>query len=143
MPTRWHRTRAIVAWFFFTHLTLRVATGPLGSDGQKFFAAFVRIVADAHPRVRWKIVPMAESEASAKALVAGEADGHCEDGHRMGVGKEQRKISYGVSNILIEWVFLKSRSMCSRITSEGWFSHERLESNQGRKRYDPAFPLPC
>jgi hypothetical protein len=27
---------------FFAHLTLRVATGPLGSEGQKFFAAFVR-----------------------------------------------------------------------------------------------------
>src|SRR6516225_6875909 len=65
---------AVVAWLFFAHITLRVATGPLGSDGQKFFAAFVRIVADAHPRVRLKIVPMAEREASAKALVAGEAD---------------------------------------------------------------------
>ena len=65
---------AAVGWFFFAHITLRVATGPLGSDGQKFFAAFVRTVADAHPRVRLKLVPTAESEASAKALTAGEAD---------------------------------------------------------------------
>jgi TRAP transporter TAXI family solute receptor len=65
---------AVVVWFFFAHLTLRVATGPMGSDGQKFFAAFVRTVADAHPRVRLKIVPTADSEASEKALVAGEAD---------------------------------------------------------------------
>jgi TRAP-type uncharacterized transport system substrate-binding protein len=65
---------AAVVWLCFAHITLRVATGPLGSDGQKFFAAFVRTVADAHPRVRLKLVPTAESEASAKALTAGEAD---------------------------------------------------------------------
>src|SRR5499426_3401978 len=65
---------AVVGWFFFAHITLRVATCPMGSDGQKFFAAFVRTVADAHPRVRLKIVPTAEREASMKALVAGEAD---------------------------------------------------------------------
>src|SRR5215813_11296317 len=65
---------AVVSWFFFAHITLRVATGPMGSDGQKFFAAFVRTVADAHPRVRLKIVPTADREASEKALVAGEAD---------------------------------------------------------------------
>ena len=65
---------AVVGWFFFAHMTLRVATGPMGSDGQKFFAAFVRTVADAHPRVRLKLVPTADSEANEKALVAGEAD---------------------------------------------------------------------
>ena len=65
---------AVVAWFFFAHITLRVATGPLGSDGHKFFAAFVRTVADAHPRVRLRLVPTADSAASAKALTTGEAD---------------------------------------------------------------------
>src|SRR5262245_29657597 len=65
---------AVVGWFFFGRITLRVATGPMGSDGQKFFAAFVRTIADAHPRVRLKLVPTADREASAKALVAGEAD---------------------------------------------------------------------
>jgi TRAP transporter TAXI family solute receptor len=65
---------AVVWWFFFAQMTLRVATGPMGSDGQKFFAAFVRTVADAHPRVRLKLVPTADREASAKALTAGEAD---------------------------------------------------------------------
>ena len=65
---------AVVGWFFFARITLRVATGPLGSDGQKFFAAFVRTVADAHPRVHLKLVPTADSAASEKALVAGEAD---------------------------------------------------------------------
>ena len=65
---------AVVWWFFFAQITLRVATGPMGSDGQKFFAAFVRTVADAHPHVRLKLVPTADREASAKALTAGEAD---------------------------------------------------------------------
>ena len=65
---------AVVGWFFFAHITLRVAAGPLGSDGQKFFAAFVHTVADAHPRVRLKLVPTADQEASEKALLAGQAD---------------------------------------------------------------------
>lgn len=65
---------AVVAWFAFAHLTLRVATGPVGSEGQKFLAAFVRTMADAYPRVRLKLVPLADLEASAKALAAGEVD---------------------------------------------------------------------
>src|SRR5262245_35888714 len=66
---------ATVTWFFFfAPLILRVATGPVGSDGQKFLAAFVRGAADAHRGVRWQVVPMADTEASAKALTAGEAD---------------------------------------------------------------------
>ena len=65
---------ALVAWFFFFHLTLRVATGPGGSTGQKFLAAFVRTLADEYPRVRLKVVPMADLEASMKALTAGEVD---------------------------------------------------------------------
>src|SRR5262245_10925536 len=63
-----------VWFFFFAQLTLRVATGPVGSDGQKLLAAFVRSVADAHPRVRLQLVPMADREARAKALTAGEVD---------------------------------------------------------------------
>ena len=66
---------ATVVWFFFfAHLTLRVAIGPVGSDGQKFLAAFVRSAADAHPRVRLQIAPMADRETSAKALTTGAAD---------------------------------------------------------------------
>src|SRR3954447_11566566 len=66
---------ATAVWFFFfAHLTLRVATGPVGSDGQKFLTAFVRSVADAHPRVRLQIAPMVDREASAKALTTGAAD---------------------------------------------------------------------
>jgi TRAP transporter TAXI family solute receptor len=65
---------AIGAWFFFAHLTLSVATGPVGSTGQKFLAAFVRTLADTYPRVHLKVMPMADLEASAKALAAGEVD---------------------------------------------------------------------
>jgi hypothetical protein len=53
---------AVVWFFFFARLSLRVATGPVGSDGQKLLAAFVRSIADAHPRVRLQIVPMADRE---------------------------------------------------------------------------------
>src|SRR5262249_9665243 len=63
-----------VGFFFFVHLTLRVATGPVGSDGQKAIAAVGRSAADAHPRVRLQIVPLADREASAKALTAGTVD---------------------------------------------------------------------
>jgi TRAP transporter TAXI family solute receptor len=46
----------------------------VGSDGQKFLAAFVRTLADEHPRVRLKVMPMADMEARMKALTAGEVD---------------------------------------------------------------------
>jgi TRAP-type uncharacterized transport system substrate-binding protein len=65
---------AIAAWYFFFHITLRVATGPVGSDGQKFLTAFVRQVAEAYPRVRLKVVPMADLDASAHALKTGAVD---------------------------------------------------------------------
>jgi TRAP transporter TAXI family solute receptor len=65
---------AVVGWFFFAHITLRVATGPMGGAGQKFFAAFVRAVADAHPRVRLKLVPTTDRESSEKALIDDKAD---------------------------------------------------------------------
>jgi TRAP-type uncharacterized transport system substrate-binding protein len=65
---------AIAAWYFFFHITLRVATGTIGSEGQKFLTAFVRQVADAYPRVRLKVVSMANLEASAQALEAGTVD---------------------------------------------------------------------
>ena len=66
---------AIAAWFFMPPLiTLRVATGPMGSDGQRFFAAFVRSAVDEHPRVRLQAVVLADVAASAQALEAGEVD---------------------------------------------------------------------
>ena len=42
--------------------------------GQQCVAAFMRTLADEHPRVRLKVIPMADIEASTKALAAGEVD---------------------------------------------------------------------
>jgi TRAP-type uncharacterized transport system substrate-binding protein len=63
-----------VAWFYCGYLTLRVAIGAMTDFGQKFVAAFMRTLADEHPRVRLKVIPMADIEASTKALAAGEVD---------------------------------------------------------------------
>src|SRR5262245_56055802 len=60
-----------VVWFSFGYLTLRIATGAMTDFGQKFVAALVRTLADEHPRVRLKVIPMADLEASTKALAAG------------------------------------------------------------------------
>jgi TRAP transporter TAXI family solute receptor len=65
---------AIAAWYFFFHVTLRVATGTVGSEGQKFLTAFVRQLAEAYPQVRLKVVSLANLEASAQALEAGTVD---------------------------------------------------------------------
>src|SRR5215475_10494874 len=62
------------AWFYFGYLTLRIATGTMADFGQKFVAAFMRTLADEHPRVRLKVVQMADPEARLKALAAGEVD---------------------------------------------------------------------
>src|SRR5262249_6403343 len=61
-------------WCDFGYLTLSVATGAMAAFGQKFVAAFVRTLADEHPRVRLKVVQMADTEARTKALAAGEVD---------------------------------------------------------------------
>ena len=63
------------AWHFWVASeTLRIATGPVGGDGQKFLAAFVRTIEDTRSKVRLKLVPTVDREASAKALAAGEVD---------------------------------------------------------------------
>jgi TRAP-type uncharacterized transport system substrate-binding protein len=63
-----------VVWFYFGYLTLRIAIGAMTDFGQKFVTAFMRTLADEHPRVRLKVIPMADIEASTKALAAGEVD---------------------------------------------------------------------
>src|SRR5262245_18308899 len=65
---------AVFAWLFFFFINLQIATGPMGSAGQKFLAAFGRTLAEEHPRVRLKVVPMSDMEARMKALAAGEVD---------------------------------------------------------------------
>src|SRR5918998_6324605 len=53
---------------------LKLATGPIGSEGQKVVAAFIREIAAEHPLVRLVPVATDSSEASGKALINGDVD---------------------------------------------------------------------
>ena len=53
---------------------LKIATGPIGSDGQKILAAFIREVAAERPIVRLIPVPTESLSASGKALIDGQVD---------------------------------------------------------------------
>lgn len=48
--------------------TLRITTGPAGGMAQRFISAFVANTEAAHPRIRFETVPVADLEASSKAL---------------------------------------------------------------------------
>ena len=54
--------------------TLTLATGPIGSDGQKVLAAFIRNLSAEHPLVRLVPVPMDSLADSAKSLMDGRVD---------------------------------------------------------------------
>lgn len=54
--------------------TLTLATGPVGSDGQKVLAAFIRDLSAEHPLVRLVPVPMESLADSAKSLMDGRVD---------------------------------------------------------------------
>ena len=56
------------------HFTLKIATGPAGSDGQKIIGAFLRDVASEHRFVRLQPVETTDLAESAKALLDGRAD---------------------------------------------------------------------
>jgi len=53
---------------------LKIANGPIGSDGQKILAAFIREVAAERPIVRLVPVPTESLSASGKALIDGQVD---------------------------------------------------------------------
>lgn len=61
-------------WIFSSSYTIRVATGPAGSDGHKFVSAFKKVVAEEHPRVRLTLIEGPSVEDSANVLQAGKAD---------------------------------------------------------------------
>ena len=61
-------------WVFSTHYTIRIATGPLGSDGQKFLSLFRRELLEEHPRVRLILEEESSLEESAAALQSGKFD---------------------------------------------------------------------
>jgi TRAP-type uncharacterized transport system substrate-binding protein len=65
---------AIAAFAYSWQLTLRVAVGPQGGDGQRFFSALVPIMSEEHPRVRLTSVQSDDLAATAKALESGEVD---------------------------------------------------------------------
>src|SRR3954454_23978288 len=54
--------------------TLTLATGPVGSDGQKVLAAFIRDLSAEHPLVHLVPVPADSLSQSAKALMDGRVD---------------------------------------------------------------------
>ena len=61
-------------WMFSPNYTIRIATGPIGSDGQKFIAAFRRELAEQRPRVRLALTETANLHESAEALQDGKVD---------------------------------------------------------------------
>src|SRR5215203_1740694 len=64
------RHPSLFTWRF----ELKIATGPIGSDGQKILAAFVREVAAERPIVRLLPVPTDSLAESGKALIDNEVD---------------------------------------------------------------------
>ncbi|MFZ4535498.1 TAXI family TRAP transporter solute-binding subunit [Propionivibrio sp.] len=61
-------------WVFSPHYTIHIATGPVGSFGQKFIAAFKREVAEGHPRVRLALEEAGSLQESAEAFQSGKFD---------------------------------------------------------------------
>jgi len=56
------------------HATLRVTTGPLGSDAQRLVGALATEVARDHPRVRIRPVQVDDLAASSRAIETGQVD---------------------------------------------------------------------
>jgi TRAP-type uncharacterized transport system substrate-binding protein len=55
-------------YFWSPHVNLRVTTGPPGSAAYRFITAFASVTEATHPRVRVKLVEVADLAASAKAI---------------------------------------------------------------------------
>ena len=54
--------------------TLRITTGPTGGIAQRFISAFVSVTTKLHPNIRFETVPVADLEASSKAMEDGRVD---------------------------------------------------------------------
>ena len=61
-------------WLISARYTLTLATGPVGSDGQKVLAAFIRDLSAEHPLVRLVPVQTDNLSESGKALTEGRVD---------------------------------------------------------------------
>ncbi|MGO4405213.1 TAXI family TRAP transporter solute-binding subunit [Bosea sp. RAF48] len=65
---------AVAIHFWSPHATLRVTTGALGTQAQRFIGALVTEVAKDHPRVKLQPVQVNDLAASSKAIETGAAD---------------------------------------------------------------------
>ncbi len=61
-------------WVFSPQYTIRVATGPAGSFGQKFLSAFKRQVSEEHPRVQLVLEESGNLRESAEKFQSGKFD---------------------------------------------------------------------
>lgn len=61
-------------WVFSPHYTIHISSGPIGSAGQKFSAAFKREMANEHPRVRLVLDEAASLEQNAEDFQSGKSD---------------------------------------------------------------------
>ena len=61
-------------WVFSPQYTIRVATGPAGSFGQKLLSAFKRQVAEEHPRVQLILEESGNLQESAEKFQSGKYD---------------------------------------------------------------------
>jgi TRAP transporter TAXI family solute receptor len=61
-------------WIFSPSYTIHVATGPVGSDGQKYITALKREIAEEHPRVHLALEAGTSLQVSADALERGKVD---------------------------------------------------------------------
>ncbi|TCR70479.1 TAXI family TRAP transporter solute-binding subunit [Bosea sp. BK604] len=60
--------------YWSPHATLRITTGPFGTDAQRFMGALITEVAKDHPRVRLQPVQVDSLAASSKAIESGDAE---------------------------------------------------------------------
>jgi uncharacterized protein len=66
----WMRQPSLFTWRY----ELKLATGPIGGEGQKILAAFIREIAAERPLVRLVPVPTDSFAGSGKALIDGHVD---------------------------------------------------------------------
>lgn len=65
---------AAVMHYGSPHATLRITTGPFGTDAQRFMGALITEVGKDHPRVRLQPVQVDSLAASSKAIETGDAE---------------------------------------------------------------------
>jgi TRAP-type uncharacterized transport system substrate-binding protein len=58
----------VILYLWSPRTTLRITTGPSGGIAQRFISAFVSVTTALHPHIRLETVPVADLEASSKAL---------------------------------------------------------------------------